>query len=160
MNEQFEPHQRPLDGLDTAILEQLAAIYDTLDPPPTTLDDTVLFALSLATLNAELATLLEGQAPALRAAETSATDSVTFTSSALQLMVSTAPEPDGSLRVDGWVTGGGLDVALYAGSTAHWATSDVNGRLLWRSIPHGPIRFLLRPADPEAKPVLTPVIEF
>ena len=98
--------------------------------------------------------------PALRSTDASPTDSITFTSSALQLMVRTAPDEDGGLRVDGWVTGGGLQVALYAGSIAHWATSDAHGRLLWRAIPHGRIRFLLQPADPQAKAVLTPVIEF
>ncbi|GAA5228263.1 hypothetical protein [Paeniglutamicibacter antarcticus] len=153
-------HEQPPDELDADLLEGIAEIYDAIDPPPSSLDGEVLFALSHAALDAELATLLEAQMPALRSTDASPTDSITFTSSALQLMVRTAPDEDGGLRVDGWVTGGGLQVALYAGSIAHWATSDAHGRLLWRAIPHGRIRFLLQPADPQAKAVLTPVIEF
>lgn len=155
-----ENHEQPLDGLDAAILKSVAELFDAMDPPPPTLDDGVLIALSLAALDAELATALEENLPALRAVDASPTDSITFTSSALQLMVRSTEDQDGGLRVDGWVTGGGLRVALYADRTAHWATSDAHGRLLWRSIPHGPIRFLLQPDDPEAKPVLTPVVEF
>lgn len=152
--------EQPPEQLDAELLEGIAEVYDAIDPPPRSLDGEVLFALSHAALDAELATLLQARMPALRSADASPTDSITFTSSALQLMVRTTPEADGGLRVDGWVTGGGIDVALYVGSTPHWATSDVHGRLLWRAIPHGRIRFLLQPADPEAKAVLTPVIEF
>lgn len=152
-----------LDGLDAAILASVADHYDAVDPPPPSLDDDVVFAVSLAALDAEVATLLEANDAALRSAEASPTDTVTFTSSALQLMVRTSDDEHddgGGLRIDGWITGGGLEVALFAGTTPHWATSDAHGRLVWRAIPRGPVRFLLHPAAPGGKPVLTPVIEF
>ena len=149
-----------MDALDAELLEGIAALYDAVDPPPSSLDGDVLFALSLEALDAEIATLTEEGMPALRSAETEATNTVTFTSSALQLMVRTSEEEDGSLRIDGWVTGGGIEVAVLAGATALWSTSDAHGRLLWRAVARGPLRFLLRPADPGDRPIMTPMIEF
>ncbi|MEE1620956.1 hypothetical protein ACQ3I4_08500 [Zafaria sp. Z1313] len=153
-------HDSPLDAVDAALLQDIARLYDAADPPPASLDDDVVFAVSLAAVDAEIATLLDGAHLALRAGEASPTDTVTFTSSALQLMLRTAEDDAGALRIDGWVTGGGIDVALISGTTAHWTTSDAHGRLVWRDVPRGPLRFLLHPAEPGGKPVMTPVIEF
>lgn len=147
-----------MDSVDDEILSQLGMMFDALDPPPEGLADDVLFGLSVAALDAELATLAQESALSLRTSSARSTDTVTFTSSALQLMVSVTPDGE-TLRVDGWITGGGLEVELLAGPSSHLAVSDVHGRLLWLSIPQGPIRFLMHPADGDARPVLTPVME-
>ncbi len=147
-----------MDHVDDDVLSQLCSLFDTLDPPREDLANDMLMALSMAVLDAELATLADESALSLRANSATPTDTVTFTSSALQLMVSATPE-GADLRVDGWITGGGLEVELIAGSTSHTATSDVHGRLLWTGIPGGPMRFLMHPRDEDARPVLTPVIE-
>lgn len=153
-------HDQPLDAADTALLAALADLYDAVDPPPPTLDDDVLFAVTLAALDAEAATLLQAGEPALRAAtDTGTTDTVTFTSSSLQLMIRPSEEDDGSRRIDAWVTGGGIDVALVCAAGTRWQTSDAHGRLVWRSVPRGPASFLLRPPEPGARPVKTPIIE-
>lgn len=152
------PMDEPRDGLDDEILGQLRSLFDTIDPPRPELADDILFALSLAALDAELATLEDASELMLRTDSATPTDTVTFTSSALQLMVSTTPDDD-CLRVDGWITGGGLVVELISGATSHPAVSDANGRVVWRGIPHGPVRFLMHPADAESRPVLTPVME-
>ncbi|MDO5736282.1 MAG: hypothetical protein Q4P15_07390 [Propionibacteriaceae bacterium] len=156
MSERREEH---MDAMDDMILTQVASLFDTIDPPRPDLAEDMLFAMSLAALDAELATLENVSALALRTHSATSTDTVTFTSSALQLMVSVAPEGDG-LRIDGWITGGGLEVELISGTTSHRATSDVHGRLVWTAIPQGPMRFLLHPGDEDSRPVLTPVIEF
>ncbi len=155
MNERIGDH---VDTVDEDILSQLAALFDVLDPPRDDLADDMLFSLSMASLDAELATLEDVSLLALRTSSAAPTDTVTFTSSALQLMVSATSE-DGALRVDGWITGGGLEVELISGTTCHTATSDVNGRLVWSAIPHGPLRFLMHPPDVDSRPVITPVIE-
>lgn len=147
-----------MDDVDDDILSQVALMFDAVDPPPDGLADDVLFGLSVAALDAELATLAQETELSLRTSSARSTDTVTFTSSALQLMVSVTSEGD-ALRVDGWITGGGLEVELLAGTSSHLAVSDVHGRLLWPSIPRGPIRFLMHPADGDARPVLTPVME-
>lgn len=154
------PHEQPMDEQDAAILASVADLFEALDPPPPSLDDSVLLALSLSDMDAELATLFQAGAPVLRAVEAEAIKTVTFTSSAMQLMVSVSEESPGSLRVDGWVTGGGVDVALYQGNKPRWTVSDPNGRVAWREVPHGRIRFLIQPMAPGSKPVLTPVVEF
>lgn len=153
-----EPMDDRMDALDDEILTQLASVFDAIDPPRDDFADDILFAVSLAALDAELATLEDESALSLRTSSATPTDTVTFTSSALQLMVSVTPD-DGSLRVDGWITGGGLRVELISGTTSHAATSDAHGRLAWSGIPHGPIRFLMYPDHTDSRPVLTPVIE-
>lgn len=155
MNESPDP---PMDALDELLLGKLADLFDIVDPMPSALADDVLFALSLAALDAELATLEDASMLQLRTSAASPSDTVTFTSSALQLMVSATPDEDG-LRIDGWITGGGLRVELIAGTTSRTAMSDFNGRLVWHGVPHGAIRFLMHPADGEDRAVLTPVIE-
>lgn len=154
------PYEEPLDEHDESVLESIAQLYDALDPPPASLDDGVLVALMLAGLDAELATLLDEDALALRSAEAEATETVTFTSSAIQLMIRASEDGSGTLRIDGWVTGGEIEVTLYLGHLAHKQVSDANGRLVWREVPRGRIRFLIQPRDPESKPVLSPVVEF
>ncbi len=153
-----EPPDSPMDALDSEILRQLSGMFDVLDPARDDMADEVLFAISLAALDAELATLEDASSLQLRTSSAIPTDAVTFTSSALQLMVS-ATRDDGSLRIDGWITGGGLEVELISGTTSRSATSDAQGRLVWRGVPPGPIRFLMHPVDGSARPVLTPVIE-
>ena len=149
-----------MDEQDAAVLDSIAHLYDALDPPPASLDEGVLVALTLAELDAELATLLDDAAPALRSPDARTTETVTFTSSAVQLMVNASADGARTLRIDAWVTGGGIEVALYLGTEPRWAVSDANGRLAWRKVPRGRIRFLIQPMDPESKPVLTPVVEF
>lgn len=147
-----------MDAIDDDILTHIAEMFDAIDPPRDDLADEILFAMSLAALDAELASLEDASVPALRTDSARPTDTVTFTSSALQLMVSATHLADG-LRIDAWITGGGLRVDLISGATSHPATSDANGRIVWQGIPPGPLRFLMHPNDEESRPVLTPVIE-
>lgn len=148
----------PMDEQDAEILAGIAGLFDAIDPPDPQLADEIVFALSLAALDAELATLQEASELSVRAH--SSTDTVTFSSSAVQLMVSTSEDGDDCLRVDGWVTGGGVTVELVRGVSSTPAVSDAHGRLVWRDVPRGPVRFLIHPSAQGARPVLTPVIEF
>jgi hypothetical protein len=66
---------------------------------------------------------------------------------------------DDGVRVDGWVTGGGVEVDLLAGDQAFAATSDATGRLTWPTVAHGAIRFRIRPPQPGSRVVVTPTIE-
>lgn len=151
--------EEPMDEVDVDLLNQLSELFDVLDPAPDDLPDEIVFRISLAALDAELATFQDTSALALRAAGAASTDTVTFTSSAIQLMVSATDDVDDLLRIDGWVTGGGVEVDLLQGTSSVTATSDAHGRLVWRGVQRGPVRFLIHPPAPEARPVLTPVIE-
>lgn len=150
----------PLDELDASILGRLAALFESMDPPPERLNSDVAFALSLAALDAELATLQHDTSLLLRAQPATAPDTVTFTSSSVQLMVSVSDDGDDALRVDGWVTGGGIVVELVQDGSRIAETSDVHGRLTWHGVARGRSRFLIHPGLPETRSVLTPVIEF
>lgn len=152
-----DAHDHPIDATDHRILDEIAAHFDETDPVPAHLADDVVFALSLAALDAEIAAIQESTELSLRSHPPTRTDSITFSSSALQLMVSTSDETGDGIRIDGWVTGGGITVELIQGSRSIPAVSDAHGRLVWRDVARGHVRFLLHP--PGGRPVLTPQIE-
>lgn len=154
-----EIHQQPMDGLDVEILQQLHDLFDVIDPPPAGLAEEVVVAMSLAALDAEIATLQDQTELALRTAGASSTDAITFAGSSVQLMVSVSDDEDDTLRIDGWVTGGGIRVELLRGTEATEAVSDAHGRMVWRRVSHGQVRFVIHPPAPDSRPVLTPVIE-
>lgn len=154
----------PLDDLDRLVLVRMREVYTTLDPPPQGLAERVKFALTLAALEAEVAQLQQLSTAAVRSDPGYAvTDTVTFTASAVSLMVTItadeSPRDARTARVDGWVTGGGIDVELCTGTERRRSTSDANGRLAWERVPRGRARFLIHPTSEGAKPVVTPTIE-
>jgi hypothetical protein len=153
MTEHPEEH---MDDIDVAILDALHETLALADPVPPHLVDDVEFSLSLAAMNAELAMLAE-EAVGVRTAAESA-DSVTFTSSTMTLMVVIGRD-DGQLRIDAWVSGGGITVELIQGADRTPAVSDVNGRVSWFPVQAGLARFLISPITSGGRPVITPAIE-
>jgi hypothetical protein len=157
------PLTEPLDDVDRMILAELRGLHDELDPPPEDLAERVRFALTLAALEAEVAELQEQSSLAQVRSEQlyATTDTLTFTSSSLSLMVTVTPDTTDYdlLRVDGWLTGPGIVVELSVGTQRLPATSDANGRLVWEGVPRGRARFLIHPASEGARPVVTPTIE-
>ncbi len=152
---------QPLDDVDEQVLGMLREMFDQYDPPPADLAESVGIALTLSALDAELAELQQQSTLAVRSsAEPLATDTITFTSSSLNLMVQiTVDEDDGSLRIDGWVTGGGVRIDVLQGSWSSSATSDAHGRLMWEGLPRRPLRFLMHPVLANERVVITPVID-
>ncbi|MEI2766559.1 MAG: carboxypeptidase regulatory-like domain-containing protein [Dermatophilaceae bacterium] len=155
----------PLDEHDAKILTLVRELHARTDPVPSGLTDRVKFELTLAALHAEIAELEHLSMAQVRddAATFTTTDSVTFTSSTLSLMVTFGP-PDGdsaadTIRVDGWVTSGRATVELRVGQVSLTTTADDNGRFVIEGVPHGSARFILRPESPDERPVITPSIE-
>ena len=155
----------PLDGMDTLVLAGVRELFSRTDPMPSGLTDRIKFELTLAALHAEVAELQELTLTGVRADSNSftPTESVTFTSSTLSLMVSISPAGEdarpGMVRIDGWVTGGPATVELRAGEESMSADVDANGRFSVDEVPRGPVRFILRPLDARGRPVITPVVE-
>lgn len=153
-----------LDEEDHQILRHLRVLHEQLDPPPADLAERMKFALTWAALEAEVAQLQELSGVGVRA-ETAygMTDTVTFTADSLSLMVTVTRESGsregGTVRVDGWVTGGGLLVELSVGTARYPATADPNGRLVWEGVPRGRAQFLIHPLSEGARPVVTPTVE-
>ena len=158
----------PLDGTDTLVLGAVRELFSRTDPMPSGLTDRIKFELTLAALHAEIAELQRVSLAGVRADDTAyaPTQSVTFTSSRLSLMVTlTAPtdDPDqareGTIIVDGWVTVGGTVVELRVGNLSLTVTADEHGRFVIEDVPHGPGRFVLHPPGEGERPIITPSVE-
>ncbi|MGA4669001.1 hypothetical protein ACPCG0_04245 [Propionibacteriaceae bacterium Y1923] len=148
----------PLNDDDHALLDAIVEAQEAFDPLPAGLLERVEFAISLERLNAELATLTADELVATRSDVQVSTDTITFTASSISLMIVLTPHGD-RVRIDGWVTGGGVSVTLHTGAAAHRQVSDATGRLVWPEVAHGPVRFLVESDLPGARPVVTPTIE-
>jgi outer membrane protein TolC len=116
----------PLDTLDEQVLLTVRNMHARLDPVPSGLTDRIKFELTLAALHAEIAELQRVSLAGVRADDTAyaPTQSVTFTSSRLSLMVTLTPDRSSGaatshsgpmVRIDGWVTAGGATVELFVG---------------------------------------------
>lgn len=147
---------RPMTADDARVLTLLAEAQDLHDPMPPGLIERISLAVSLELMEAELAVLIAHELEPARA--DTPVDSITFTASSLSLMVTMASVDDG-VRVDGWVTGGGVEVELLSGDESFAATSDATGRLTWPTVAHGAVRFRIRAPQPGSRVVVTPTIE-
>jgi hypothetical protein len=146
-----------MDDIDVAVLDALQQALAVVDPVPAQLVGEVEFTLSLAAMNAELAMLADAGV-GVRAPTVETADSVTFTSSTMTLMVVIGRDA-GELRIDAWVSGGGITVELIQGAERTAGVSDVNGRVSWAPVQPGLARFLISPLTSGGRPVITPAIE-
>lgn len=142
-----------IDEVDERILTRLATLYDAIDPVPDGLLDRIDFALAVAELEADIAELTRGELVGVRSDET---DSVTFTSGSLSLMVTTAVSAH-HVRVDGWVTSPGAEVDVVGEGVTRSAVADEAGRFSIEEIPRGRAHFVVRREG--YRPVITPSIE-
>jgi hypothetical protein len=152
-----EHPDEPMDDIDLAILDALHQTLTLADPVPPHLVSDIEFSLSLAAMNAEFA-LLADEPLGVRAPTAESAASVTFTSSTMTLMVVIGRD-DGQLRIDAWVSGGGITVELIQGAEHTAQVSDVNGRVSWFPVQPGLARFLIAPITSGGRPVITPAIE-
>ena len=89
----------PLDALDEQLLLTVRNMHARLDPVPSGLTERIKFELTLAALHAEIAELQQLSPAGVRGDETTyaPTQSVTFTTSRLSLMVTVTAPSDGLL---------------------------------------------------------------
>ena len=97
----------PLDDVDAAILEELRATYEDLDPVPDDLVERVKFSLALDEMFEEVArmTRVPVEELAVRGEQTSGTrtETLTFSAERLTAMVTVSRIGPGRLRIDGWL---------------------------------------------------------
>ena len=98
-----ESADAPLDEIDAAILDDVAAAYSLADPPPPDLDERVQFALALRDLDAEVAHLSEDVLVGSGARASEHPRTITFDAASLTLMVTVVVLPRDRRRVDGWL---------------------------------------------------------
>jgi hypothetical protein len=154
---------QPLDPSDFALLNFLRAYYDEHDPVPDGLVERIQFELTLDALHAELATLMQMDmaGAGVRSAAPEAVRTITFTSESLTTMVTLTPQPDGTVRVDGWATpGAGIRVELLLTDGPRETYADDDGRFVFEDVPSGLAKFVMHvPRGEEISTVLSPTIE-
>lgn len=152
-----------LDTSDLAVLNSIRAYYDESDPLPDGLVDRIQFEITLDALHAEVATLtrMDLVSQGVRSAATEAVRTITFTSESLTTMVTITPQPDGSVRVDGWAApGAGLRVEVLLAAGPRETHADEDGRFVFEGLPTGLAKFALHvPKDKEYATVLSPTVE-
>jgi hypothetical protein len=152
----------PIDDDDVRVLQQVARLFDTLDPVPPGLVDRVNFGITLDALHAEIAELQRsGDLAGVRSTGADAAQTVTFSSPSLTVMVTITPSSADRARIDGWIApGGGVSVELRSAAGVTSVTADADGRFVFDDVERGLVRFLVRPPEGVAQqPVLTPSIE-
>lgn len=152
----------PMDALDSLILHALEDAASRFDPPPEGLADRVKFATTVQALEAEVAQLLRAPADLAAArSESSAVETITFTSRHLTVMVSIADSGTDMVRVDGWVTGGGVRIELRTHGATRDTLADADGRFVFDGVRRGTAQFVLHrvlPDSTEEPPVITPAV--
>jgi hypothetical protein len=154
----------PLDDVDIAILDGVRAAYQQVDPMPVDLPDRIRFALSLRRLGAEIARLTEDEGrPALLARGAEQSQTMTFDSDSLTIMIRVEPDRNDTVRVDGWLAPPATrTIELKSAGGSLLAVSDEQGRFAFSSVPRGVTQLVVRPAGgeaPDAGPsVLTPAV--
>jgi hypothetical protein len=154
---------QPLDPTDFALLNSLRAYYEERDPVPDGLVERIQFELTLDALNAEVATLmqLDLAEAGVRSTATEAVRTITFTSESLTTMVTLTPQPDDTVRVDGWAApGAGIRVELLLPQGNRETFADEDGRFVFEEVSAGLAKFALYvPRGDGFSTVVSPTIE-
>lgn len=154
--------EQPLDSTDERALRLIRSHLELVDPMPADLTERVKFAMTVASLEAEIAHLMNDGAMAgtPRTTEYDRASMVTFESAGLSIMVSLEPAKGGATLVRGWVTSPGADVELRERSRSQEVTADEDGRFLFERVEPGTVHLVIRRNDePGSRPVITPGIE-
>ena len=154
-----------IDETDEAILTDLRRMWEEADGPPGDLADRIRFAMTVASLEAEVARIVEENVlEGVRSVGARSTferaSTVTFTSGTLSAMIDLENTDDGMVRVNGWVSETSVEVELRERSG--WRTSpvDATGRFGFGAVERGLVHFVFRRTDdPASRPVITPTIE-
>lgn len=150
----------PLDDEDARIVHALRELHEALDPMPGDLLDRIKFAMSVASLEVEVAQIVSDPALELvRGTDYDRADTVTFATDGLSMMVTI--EHGGTARADvvGWASEGGVEVELRERGRTRTATADEDGRFTFAGVERGLVNFVLRRPEPGSPPIITPAIE-
>jgi hypothetical protein len=153
----------PLDTMDDRVLQQVARLYDGVDPAPAGLTDKIKFAITWGALEAEIARMefLDSELAGHRSDDATAVRTITFSTATLTTMVTMTSIGSDRVRIDGWIAPcGGITVELRIGTDVRQTVADQDGRFVFEDVPHGPGQFLLRPPGSDnPRPIITPSID-
>jgi len=139
-------HREQLSDRD--VLAMIRSMFDAADPVPPGLVDRIRFSVALADLEGELAWLSAEEAEGARGApEESRT--ITFDSASLTIMIRIDSNPDGTVRVDGWLAPPQIcRVEITLGDDGLITTdADADGRFAFPSVPRGTARLVVRQTE-------------
>jgi hypothetical protein len=152
----------PVDAEDDRVLQRMAVLYTTLDPPPQGLVERITFGITLDALHAEIAELQrDGDLAGVRSEGATEAKTVTFTSASLSLMISISTISADRVRIDGWAApGGGVEVELRSVDGTLLRTADQDGRFVFADVRRGLAQFTVRQPNGDPRPpVITPSLE-
>jgi hypothetical protein len=150
-----------LDEADEQILAELRALWTVADPPPAGLTERIRFAMTVSSLEAEVARIVQESltGTGVRSSYERAS-TVTFTSGSLSAMIDIEAAEDDRVRVSGWVSEAAVEVELRERQRSRTTSVDAAGRFGFGAVERGMVHFVLRRTDdPAARPVITPAIE-
>lgn len=150
-----------IDALDLDTLGRMRGLYEVLDPVPAGLVDRISFGITLDALHAEIAQLQRTDAlVGVRGDETTAAETITFTSAHLTTMITITVLSPEQVRLDGWIApGAGVAVELrLSGQSLHTGCDD-DGRFVFAEVPRGLAQLVLRSPEAGTAPVITPSVE-
>jgi hypothetical protein len=170
MTEPFTPGDTPaetasLDASDVALLVDVATLLHTVDPVPDDLVARLQFALALDEVYDEVARMsrVHDDALAVRTELTDATrtETLTFSAESLTAMVTISASGPGRVRVDGWVTPGGVRrVSLRGQGHDEELRTDASGRFVADGVRAGFVQLVFHPLDSDdAGLVVTPLFK-
>ncbi|HEU4511987.1 MAG TPA: hypothetical protein VFR87_02670 [Nocardioidaceae bacterium] len=155
----------PLDAIDAALLREVAALYDAVDPVPADLVDRVRFSLALDEVFDEVAQLtrMPADTASVRTelADAVRTHTLSFAAERLTAMVTVSRAGVGRVRVDGWVTPPGeRRVSIRMQGAAVEVLADETGRFVVDSLREGFVQLVFHPLEGEdASGVVTPLFK-
>ena len=160
-----EAAEQPMDQIDLAILAEVRALYDEIDPPPADLIDRVQFALALDEMFAEVAHMqrmpLDALAVRGEAVTGTRTETLTFSAERLTAMVTVSRLAKGQLRIDGWIAPPGrLEIRLRMQGERRSVTADESGRFVIDDLPEGFVQLSFHPtAGDDDGVIVTPLFQ-
>jgi hypothetical protein len=89
--------------LDDAILHEVHAMHDLLDPPPNDLNDRVRFAIRLENADIEVSRLLEDTLMTAGTRAAGNIRAITFEAPDLTIMITVLERDTGHVRLEGWL---------------------------------------------------------
>lgn len=149
-----------LDDVDEQILSELRDLWNAADPPPQGLTERIQFAMTVASLEAEVARIVEASVATAGVRSTyERVNTVTFTSESVSAMIDIEVTDD-HVDVHGWVSETPIEVELIERHGSRRTMADATGRFVFENVDRGMVHFVFRQSGgASSRPVLTPAIE-
>jgi hypothetical protein len=154
----------PLDETDHSILDRIQEAFQAADPMPAGLPDRIRLALALRDLEVEIARLAGAEdQPLLAARGEEHSQTITFESDSLTIMIRIDANKDGTARIDGWLAPPqACEVQIKGAGHPLTVSADEHGRFAFPAVPRGSAQLVIQPAGQAAsdgrRTVVTPTL--